>query len=70
MKKKKGRTEWLRGSIIKVKNKYFIQKFSTTGSGIISSITKSDGIIVIDEKITNIKKGDQLKFYKFEDFIN
>ena len=70
MKKKKGRTEWLRGAIIKVKNKYFIQKFSTTGSGIISSITKSDGIIVIDEKITNIKKGDQLKFYKFEDFIN
>ena len=51
-------------------NKYIIQKFSTTGSGIISSITKSDGIIVIDEKITSIKKGDQLKFYKFEDFIN
>ena len=70
MKKKRGRTEWLRGSIIKVKNKYLIHKFSTTGSGIISSITKSDGIIVIDEEITNIKKGDLLKFYKFEDFIN
>ena len=70
MKKKKGRTEWLRGSIVKVKNKYFVQKFSTTGSGIISSITKSDGIIVIEEKITNIKKGDLLKFYKFEDLTN
>ena len=29
-------------------NKQFLEKFNTTGSGIISSISQSDGIIDID----------------------
>ncbi len=70
MKKKIGRTEWLRGSIKLINNKQYIDKFKTSGSGIISSITNSDGIIEIDENVSKITKGTLLKFYKFEDFLN
>ncbi len=70
LKKKRGRTEWLRGKIIKKKNKYFLSKFSSTGSGIISSLTKSQGIIELDEKKDYIKKGTLLKFFRYEDMLN
>ena len=70
MKKRKGRTEWLRGMIIKKKNLYFLTKFSSTGSGIISSISQSHGIIELDEKKEYIKKGTLLKFYRYEDMLN
>ena len=70
MKKKYGRTEWLRGKINISKNKFFLDKFKTSGSGIISSISNTDGIIELDEKFTKITKGMLLKFYKYEDLIN
>ena len=67
MKKKIGRTEWLRGSIKVINNKQYLEKFKTSGSGIISSISQSDGIIEIDEKVAYIRKGTILKFFRFED---
>ena len=62
MKKRKGRTEWLRGMIIKKKNLYFLTKFVSTGSGIISSISQSHGIIELDEKKNILKKAHYLNF--------
>ena len=70
MKKKKGRREWLRGLIIRKKNQYFLDKFPTTGSGIISSISKSEGIIEIEEEKEYIKKGTLLKFFRYEDLLS
>ena len=70
MKKKVGRTEWLRGSIKIINNNYFLEKFHTTGSGIISSISNTDGIIEINEDVKYIKKGTLLKFYRYEDILN
>ena len=68
--KKKGRTEWLRGRIIQKKNLHYLTKFNSTGSGIISSISQSHGIIELDEKKEYIKKGTLLKFYRYEDMLN
>ena len=70
MKKKLGRKEWLRGKIEVLNKKQFLTKYPTTGSGIISSISKSDGIIEIDEKKRNIRKGTLLKFFRYEDMLN
>ena len=70
LKKKKGRTEWLRGKIIKKKNSFYLQKFTSTGSGIISSISQSQGIIELDAKKDYIKKGTLLKFFRYEDMLN
>jgi molybdopterin molybdotransferase len=70
MKKKPGRTEWLRGSIKIINNNFFLEKFHTSGSGIISSISNTDGIIEINEDVKYIKKGTLLKFYRYEDILN
>lgn len=70
MKKKKDRVEWLRGSILLLNKKTVLKKFYTTGSGIISSLTQSEGIIEIDSKTENVKKGRLLKFFKFEDLLS
>ena len=70
MTKKSGRREWIRGWITEKNNKQFLEKFNTTGSGIISSISQSDGIIDIDEDVKYIKKGKKLNFIKYEDILN
>ena len=70
MKKKIGRTEWLRGSIKVINNNLFLEKFHTSGSGIISSISNTDGIIEINEDVKYIKKGTLLKFYRYEDILS
>ena len=56
LKKKKGRTEWVRGSIINKKRKIVLKRFKSTGSGIISSISQSEGIIELDKKRNILKK--------------
>ena len=56
MKTKKGRVEWLRGKIQrKVKDNY-LEKFYTTGSGILSSLSQSEGIIEVDANTEYVKK--------------
>ena len=66
MKKKTQRMEWLR--IIKktINNKDIALRYPKQGSGMISSVSYSDGIIEIDEDISEIKKGDIFDFYNFE----
>ena len=70
LKKKKGRTEWLRGKITKKNQSYFITRFPSTGSGIISSLSQSQGIIELEKNSSFIKKGTLLKFYRYEDMLN
>ena len=69
-KKKIIRTEWLRGSITCNSRGLFLTKYKTEGSGILSSIADSDGIIELDDTVQIVKKGQILKFYKFEDILN
>ena len=66
MKKKTLRLEWLR--VIKnTDTKIFkVSKHKKQGSGMISSMAYSDGIIEIPENISNIKVGDIFIFYPFE----
>ena len=52
------------------KNFQFVEKFETSGSGIISSISQTDGIIEVEENKGFIEKGSMLKFYKYEELLN
>lgn len=70
MKKKLNRREWIRGSIINKGKKQLLEKYKTTGSGIISSISQSEGIIEVEENEDYIKKGMKLKFLTFEDILS
>ena len=69
MKTKKGRVEWLRGKIRRKVKKNYLEKFYTTGSGILSSLSQSEGIIEVDANTEYVKKESLLKFYKYEDLI-
>jgi len=62
MIKKTKRLEWLRVSKKLIKNEYVIVKHSKQGSGMISSISYSDGIVEIPEQVSLIKKGDTFDF--------
>ena len=70
MRKKTERLEWLRVNIDKkYKDKIFVNKYPKQGSGMISSIAFTDGIIEIPEDVSQITKGDQYKLYLFSDLF-
>lgn len=71
MRKKTERLEWLRVNIDKnCKHKILVNKYSKQGSGMISSIAFTDGIIEIPEDVSQINKGDKFSFFLFSDLLN
>ena len=66
MIKKTKRLEWLRVSKKFINNEYVIVKHPKQGSGMISSISYSDGIVEIPEHVSSIKKGDTVDYYDFD----
>ena len=70
MIKKTKRLEWLRVSKKFNNNEYVIVKHPKQGSGMISSISYSDGIVEIPEHVSSIKKGDIFNYYDFDKLFN
>jgi len=66
MIKKTKRLEWLRVSKKLINNEYVITKHPKQGSGMISSISYSDGVVEIPEDVSFIKKGDIFDYYDFD----
>ena len=66
MKKKNNRLEWLRVNINKKEKNLVVSKYKKQGSGMISSMVFSDGILEIPEDINLISKNDYFNFYSFE----
>ena len=54
----------------KNKDELIVNKFPKQGSGMISSIAYSDGIIEIPEKVSFISKGEYYSFYSYEDIFD
>ena len=69
MRKKTKRMEWLRVLKKTIKNKDFAIKYPKQGSGMISSISYTSGIIEISENVSQIKKGDIYDYYNFENIF-
>ncbi|MBE7638058.1 molybdopterin molybdenumtransferase MoeA [Sneathiella sp. P13V-1] len=66
MKKKPGRREWLRGKYTLDKQTGpRVEKYYSTGSGLISSLSWSNGLIEICEDVTEIKEGDLIRFLPY-----
>ena len=71
MKKKTERLEWLRVVIDnKIDSEIYVNKYLKQGSGIISSISYSDGIIEIPEQVSKINAGDKFNFYLFSELFS
>ncbi len=66
MTKKTKRLEWLRVSKKLINGEYVVTKHPKQGSGMISSISYSDGVVEIPEYISVIKKGDFFDYYDFD----
>ena len=66
MNKKTNRMEWLRVIKKRIKNVDYANKYNKQGSGMISSIAYSDGIIEVPENVQSIKKGELYNFYSFQ----
>ncbi len=66
MKKKNNRLEWLRVNVNKKEKNLVVSKYKKQGSGMISSMVFSDGILEIPEDINLISKNDYFNFYSFE----
>ena len=69
MKKKTKRMEWLRVIKKTINNKNYALKYHKQGSGMISSISYSDGIIEIPEDVSQIKKNDIFEYYSFDNIL-
>ncbi len=67
--KKPDRRESLRGVLSKDSDGNIeVSKFQKDGSGLISSLRQSDGLIEIAEEVTEINKGDMVGFIPFSEF--
>ncbi len=70
MKKKTGRREWLRGRYTCNENGVGkIEKFSSEGSGLISSLVWSNGLIELKEDTSTINQGDNLRFFPYSELF-
>ena len=67
-KKKIGRREWVRGILSDgSKNELIVQKFSSSGAGILTSMVEADGLIELAEDIDCVSPGDIVRFLPFNE---
>ncbi len=68
--KKPGRREWLRVSLQRRPDSgLHVVKYPWDGSGILSSMVASDGLVELSEATTKIKKGDMIDFLPFSEVM-
>ena len=66
MHKKTKRMEWLRVRKKKKNSEFILEKYPEQGSGMISSMAYSDGIIEIPEEVSQVKPGEFYHYYDFK----
>lgn len=69
MRSKPDRLEWLRGILAERGGGLEAQRYPRQGSGIIHSLTESDGLIEIPEDVTEVAEGDTLGFISFREAL-
>lgn len=68
--RKTGRREFLRGSLITGhQGNLTVQRYSRDGSGLISSLQASEGLIEIPEDVAEVALGDPLSFIPYSEFV-
>lgn len=66
MNKKAGRREWLRANLVRGEDgQVRVDKFPSQGSGILTSMVLSDGLVELPEDLTQVAEGDLVSFLPF-----
>jgi molybdopterin molybdotransferase len=68
-RKKPGRREYLRARLERDGDAVTARRFERDGAGIISSIVRSDGFVVLDEATSELAAGDIVDFLPFAEVI-
>jgi molybdopterin molybdotransferase len=68
LKRRPGRREFLRCAVKEGPNNLVASRFGHGGSGILSSMGGSDGLVEIAEAVTEIALGSRLTFIPFSEF--
>ncbi len=68
-RKKKGRREYLRGRLRGEGKGLLADRYPVEGAGILSSIVRSDGLLILDEATTAIDPGEEVDFLPFSEVL-
>jgi molybdopterin molybdotransferase len=69
-KKKKDRREYLRGTLRQENGSLAADKQAVEGAGILTSVTRSTGFIVLPEDTLTVQPGDEVQFLPYESVMN
>ena len=68
-RKKTGRREFWRAKLTSEAGaRLQVAKFPRDGSGLIASLREADGLIEVQEEVTEVKEGDMVDFIPFTEF--
>ena len=68
-KKKPGRREWLRSSLVRSEQGLIVDKFPEDGSGILTSMVATDGLVELSEDNTGVQRGDLVDFLPYSELM-
>ena len=68
-RKKPGRREYVRASLQREGKDLVALKYPRDGAGILSSITRSEGLVVVDEETSDLAPGMNVDFLPFSEVI-
>ena len=67
--KKPGRREWLRARLVASPDGPIAEKFRDDGSGILSSMVATDGLIELPEDTVTVRNGDLVDFLPYSELM-
>jgi molybdopterin molybdotransferase len=68
-RKKLGRREYLRASLKREGDAVVAVKYPSDGAGILSSIVRSDGLVILEEAVSELAVGSMVDFLPFSEVI-
>jgi len=68
-KKRPGRREYVRASLARDGDTVVASKYPKDGAGILSSIVRSDGFVIIDEAADGLQPGTMVDFLPYAEII-
>ncbi len=68
-RKKAGRREYLRASLVRENGNAVARRYPKDGAGILSSIVQSDGFVVLGEETSDVAPGAAVDFLAFSEVI-
>jgi len=64
-RKKAGRREFVRASLIETAEGVVVRKFAREGAGLLSSLTQTDGLVVLGEDVLGVEPGQSVRFLPY-----